>query len=29
MSVSFLKDLIQIIFNDSLKQNQQLTSTVD
>ena len=27
--VSFLEDLTQIIFNDSLKYNQQLTSTVD
>ena len=29
MPVSFLEDLTQIIFNDSLKYNQQLTSTVD
>ena len=29
MPVSFLEDLTQIIFNDSLKQNQQLASTVD
>ena len=29
MPVSFLEYLIQIIFNDSLKQNEQLASTVD
>ena len=29
MPVSFLEDLTQIIFNYSLKYNQQLTSTVD
>ena len=29
MPVSFLEDLTQVIFSDSLKYNQQLTSTVD
>ena len=29
MPVSFLEYLIQIIFNDSLKQNEQLASTAD
>ena len=29
MPVSFLEDLTQIIYNDSLKQNQHLASTID
>ena len=29
MSVSFLENLTQIIFNDSLEQNQQLAFTVN
>ena len=29
MPVNFLEDLTQIIFNDSLKQNQQQASKVD
>ena len=29
MPVSFLEDLTKTIFNDSLKQNEQLASTVD
>ena len=29
MSVSFVEDLTKIIFNGSLKQNQQIASTVD
>ena len=29
MSVSFVEDLTQIIFNGSLKQNQQIASTID
>ena len=29
MHLSFLEKLTQIVFNDSLKQNQQFASTVD
>ena len=29
MPVNFLEDLTQVIFSDSLKYKQQLTSTVD